>query len=130
MTPAAELGYGWLLMVIVAALTWYGIRTYHQRELARIETAQIELEGYAKLALAKITFAWQCPHCGVPLLTREGLQAHQSESSACARQVQLLAIELDRLEREAAREPAEYSMSATLVPDESVTTPDVPELES
>ena len=116
----AELAYGWLLIVVIAVLVWYCIRTYHERELVRIEAAELELTEFVKLALGKITFAWQCPHCGTPLLTREGLQVHQSSSSACAREVARLETALDHLERE----PAGYSASAEVVPESATALAD------
>jgi hypothetical protein len=76
-----------LSLAVVGALIYYALRAYHQRELARIETAELELDDYVKIALAAITFAWQCPHCGTPLLTSEGLNAHQADGSACAQEV-------------------------------------------
>lgn len=83
-------GSVWVLVVIVAAMVAiYAIRKYHQRELARIETAQLELEDYVKIAMDKITFSWQCPHDGTPLLTAEALNAHQDPArSACAQAVE------------------------------------------
>jgi hypothetical protein len=72
-------------LLLLAAVAYYALRAYHQRELARIETAHLELADYVKIAVAAVTFAWQCPRCGTPLLTAEALTAHQaSSSSACA----------------------------------------------
>lgn len=73
-----------LFLAVMAGIAYYALRSYHQRKLAEIETAELELDGYIKIALAAITFGWQCPKCGVPLLTREGLEIHQSSTSACA----------------------------------------------
>jgi hypothetical protein len=83
----------WLFRMLALAMTglliYYGLRKYHQRELARVEAAELELDDYVKIALQAITFAWQCPHCGTPLLTAEGLNAHQDGgSSACAQAVE------------------------------------------
>jgi len=69
----------------MAGIILYALRAYHHRELARIETAELQLDDFVKIALAAITFAWQCPHCGAPLLTAEAVTAHRtSSSSACA----------------------------------------------
>jgi RNA polymerase subunit RPABC4/transcription elongation factor Spt4 len=81
----AGLGYGWLALVAVAALAWYGIRTHHIRRMAQIEMREVELSGWAKLILARVEFAWQCPFCGMPGLTSEGVKVHlDPETSACA----------------------------------------------
>lgn len=81
----ADWAFRVLSLLVVGALVWYGLRAYHHRELARIETAELELEDFVKIALGAITFAWQCPHCGAPLLTAEALAAHRLESSSvCA----------------------------------------------
>lgn len=91
------LALGALLMA--GGLIRYWIGEYHQRELARIETAELELDGLAKIALAAITFAWQCHECGTPLLTREAVQAHTGARSSCTAHV-------DRIDAEAARQEA------------------------
>jgi hypothetical protein len=97
----ADLVYRLIALGVVAGLAWYGLRTYHQRALARVETAELDLDGYVKIALALITFAWLCPDCGTPLLTREALAAHESSSSACAVIRAELAEEAERAEAEA-----------------------------
>jgi hypothetical protein len=106
----ADLVYRLIALGVVAGLVWYGLRAYHQRALARIETAELDLDGYVKVALGQITFAWLCPDCGTPLLTREALDAHQSSSSACAVIGAELAAEEERAEAEA--EQARWSASA------------------
>lgn len=80
----AAWGYRLVALAVVAGIAFYALRAYHHRRMAEIETAELELDGYIKIALAAITFGWQCPKCGVPLLTREGLDTHQSSTSACA----------------------------------------------
>ena len=84
---SAELGYGWLVMVLVAALIWYGLRLHHRRAMARLEMRELELEGWVPLKVASIPFFWQCPHCGLPAVTAEGIATHQSDTSSCARLV-------------------------------------------
>lgn len=81
---SAELGYGWLLMVLAAALVWYGLRLHHRRAMARLEMRELELEGWIPLKLATLPTLWECPRCGLPAATAEGIQTHLSESSACA----------------------------------------------
>jgi hypothetical protein len=81
--------YRILALMVLGCIIFYALRTYHHRELARIETAELELEDFLKLKLAAITFAWQCPHCGTPLLTSEALLVHRTlDSSACAEKVE------------------------------------------
>lgn len=84
---SAELGYGWLFMVLAAALIWYGLRLHHRRAMARLEMRELELEGWIPLKLAAIPMLWECPKCGLPAATAEGIQTHLSDSSACARLV-------------------------------------------
>lgn len=85
MTASAELGYGWLALVVLAGLAWYAIRLYHRRGMARIEMAGLELEGWVRLKAAAIPNFWQCPQCGLPAVTSEGVAAHQDpDSSSCA----------------------------------------------
>lgn len=80
----AAWGFRLVALFVVAGVVFYALRAYHHRRMAEIETAELELDGFVKIALAAITFGWQCPKCGVPLLTREGLAAHQSHLSPCA----------------------------------------------
>ena len=75
-------------LIVMAGIILYALRAYHQRELARIETAELELEDFLKIELAAITFFWQCPHCGMPAMTAEALLVHRTlDSSACAEKV-------------------------------------------
>jgi hypothetical protein len=97
----ADWAFRVLSLLLLVGLAWYALRAYHQRELARIETAELDLEGYVKLALAAITFFWQCPDCGMPLMTREGLEAHNSARSSCAWHVGELDAEEELAEAEA-----------------------------
>lgn len=80
----AAWGFRLVALAVVAAVAFYALRAYHHRRMAEIETAELELDGYVKVALAAITFAWLCPRCGAPLLTREALDVHQRSTSACA----------------------------------------------
>lgn len=106
-------------LIMAAALIRVGLGQYHQRKLAEIETAELELDGMIKLALASITFAWQCHECGTPLLTREAVRAHTGGRSACA----VIVAELETAEAEAqaeeqeARWHAEQTSTSTLRPD-------------
>ena len=103
-----------LSLIVLACLIWYALRTYHHRELARVETAELELEDFIKLHLAAITFAWQCPHCGTPLMTAEALLVHRTfDSSACAEKVMKAAAAADLAAAQAA------GMTATQIPQDN-----------
>jgi hypothetical protein len=118
--------YRVLALLVVGGIVFYAIRAYHQRELARIETAELELDEFVKIALGGITFAWQCPHCGTPLLTAEALMVHRAiDSSACARTVEQ--AQAEQALAEVQQDPGGYSMSATQVPDVAVTTAELEE---
>ena len=80
----AAWGFRLVALFVVAGIVFYALRSYHHRRMAEIETAELELDGFVKITLAAITFAWQCPKCGTPLLTREAVIVHQESSSACA----------------------------------------------
>jgi hypothetical protein len=81
----AALAYGYLLLVVLAALIWYGIRLHHIRRMWEVETRELELSGWLKIIVSKVKFAWQCPLCGMPAFTSEGVKAHQDEeTSPCA----------------------------------------------
>jgi hypothetical protein len=82
-TASAELGYGWLALVVLAFLGWYAIRLYHRRGMARIEMAGLELEGWVRLKAAAIPFFWQCPDCGMPAVTSEGVAIHEDPDRSC-----------------------------------------------
>lgn len=105
--------YRVLSLLVLGGLIWYGLHAYHVRALARVETAELELDDWVKIALGAITFAWQCPHCGLPALTAEALNAHQDvASSACAQAVERAARAAELAELRAA------SMTAEQVPRE------------
>lgn len=103
----ADWAFRMAALIMTGLLIYYALRKYHQRELARVETAELELDDYVKIDLRAITFAWQCPHDGTPLLTAEGLNAHQAECSACAQAVKRAEQAAERAELRSAGMTAE-----------------------
>jgi hypothetical protein len=81
-TPAE---YRVLALLVLAAVIWYALSAYHRRQLAHLEERGLALEGWVKLRLRAVPYAWQCPQCGGVMLTKEGRTAHEASSqSACA----------------------------------------------
>jgi hypothetical protein len=96
--------FRYVALLVTGLLVYYGLRTYHRRRMVELETRELELEGWVKLKLAAIDFAWQCPECGLPALTAEGQAQHQlSSTSACAWFAERMTDELERAEAQAAQ---------------------------
>ena len=107
----SDLWYRVLFLLVIAVVIWYGLRLYHIRRMAEVETAELELAGWVKIILPKVKFAWLCPHCGFPGVTSEAVHAHQDPAgSPCA------LLQLQR-EQEALRgdDDGRADMTATVV---------------
>lgn len=95
-------------MIIAAGLIRWWLGAYHQRKMAEIETAELELDGMVKIELGAITWCWQCHECGTPLLTREAVKAHTGGRSSC----RVVTGELDAAEADAEQAEREARWSA------------------
>lgn len=96
--------FRYVALLVTGGLIYYALRIYHRRRMVELETRELELDGWVKLNLSAVQWAWQCPECGMPALTSEAVADHQvSSTSACAWFTDRMAAERERAEAEQAR---------------------------